>query len=101
MDLFFQGKLKYREHLTNGFDKMPEAFFGLFTGENTGRLLWRSRTSSSYWNIFICKTQLITDLFILNKMKFSIVEEIVNNNQWRIQDSPEEGRQPPGGGANL
>ena len=37
--IFFQGKLKYNEHIFNGFDKMPEAFLGLFTGENTGKAI--------------------------------------------------------------
>jgi NADPH:quinone reductase len=33
------GKLQYEEHIVDGFDKLPQAFFGLFTGENTGKLL--------------------------------------------------------------
>ena len=32
-----QGKLKYRETVTEGFDNMFDAFLGLFTGENTGK----------------------------------------------------------------
>ena len=32
-----QGKLKYRETVTEGFDKMFDAFLGLFTGENIGK----------------------------------------------------------------
>ena len=32
-----QGKLKYRETVTEGFDNMFEAFTGLFKGENTGK----------------------------------------------------------------
>ena len=31
--------MKYREHITKGFDKMPEAFFELFTGANTGKAI--------------------------------------------------------------
>ena len=36
---FLQGKLKYREHITNGFDKMPEAFIELFNGANVGKAI--------------------------------------------------------------
>ncbi|XP_060068367.1 prostaglandin reductase 1-like [Ylistrum balloti] len=32
-----EGKLKYKETITNGFEHMPEAFLGLFSGENTGK----------------------------------------------------------------
>ena len=35
----FQGKLKYREHITEGFGNMVEAFQGLFTGQNTGKAI--------------------------------------------------------------
>nr|XP_022296552.1 prostaglandin reductase 1-like isoform X1 [Crassostrea virginica]XP_022296553.1 prostaglandin reductase 1-like isoform X1 [Crassostrea virginica] len=34
-----EGKIKYREHVTNGFDKMPEAFMGLFEGSNIGKAI--------------------------------------------------------------
>ncbi|NGZ77345.1 NADP-dependent oxidoreductase [Saccharibacillus alkalitolerans] len=34
-----EGKLKYRENIIEGFDNAPEAFFGLFTGENLGKQL--------------------------------------------------------------
>lgn len=34
-----EGKLKYQEHVTVGFEKAPEAFIGLFTGDNTGKSL--------------------------------------------------------------
>lgn len=32
-----EGKLKYKETVFHGFDKMPSAFIGLFHGENTGK----------------------------------------------------------------
>ena len=32
-----QGKLKYREHVTDGFDNMFDAFLGLFKEENIGK----------------------------------------------------------------
>ncbi|XP_045101884.1 prostaglandin reductase 1-like isoform X4 [Portunus trituberculatus] len=32
-----QGKLKYKETVFQGFEKMPSAFIGLFHGENTGK----------------------------------------------------------------
>lgn len=34
-----EGKLKYREHIFNGFDTAPEAFIGLFAGVNIGKTL--------------------------------------------------------------
>jgi hypothetical protein len=33
------GKLKYTETIINGFDKLPEAFLGLFDGKNQGKML--------------------------------------------------------------
>ncbi|XP_033465925.1 prostaglandin reductase 1-like [Epinephelus lanceolatus] len=32
-----EGKLKCREHITKGFEKMPAAFMGLLRGENVGK----------------------------------------------------------------
>ena len=32
-----QGKLKYKENLVEGFENLPLAFIGLFTGENIGK----------------------------------------------------------------
>jgi len=34
-----QGKLTFEETITEGFDQIPEAFLGLFKGENTGKAL--------------------------------------------------------------
>jgi NADPH:quinone reductase len=34
-----EGKLKYREEVVEGFEKAPKAFIGLFSGENTGKML--------------------------------------------------------------
>jgi len=34
-----EGKLQYQETIKEGFDQLPEAFLGLFTGENTGKQL--------------------------------------------------------------
>ncbi|MBT2583467.1 NADP-dependent oxidoreductase [Planococcus sp. ISL-109] len=34
-----EGKLKYEETITDGFDKTPEAFLGLFEGSNLGKQL--------------------------------------------------------------
>jgi hypothetical protein len=36
-----EGKLKYREEIVDGFENTPRAFIGLFTGENTGKMLVR------------------------------------------------------------
>jgi NADPH-dependent curcumin reductase CurA len=33
------GKIKYRQTILKGFDKLPEAFLGLFTGANEGKML--------------------------------------------------------------
>lgn len=35
------GKLSYREEIIDGFERLPEAFIGLFKGENFGRRLVR------------------------------------------------------------
>ncbi len=37
-----EGKLRYREEIIDGFDALPEAFCGLFRGENFGRRLVRA-----------------------------------------------------------
>ncbi|KAA9340085.1 NADP-dependent oxidoreductase [Adhaeribacter soli] len=34
-----EGKLHYQETVIEGFEKLPEAFLGLFTGENKGKML--------------------------------------------------------------
>jgi NADPH-dependent curcumin reductase CurA len=34
-----EGKLKYAEHIVDGFENTPEAFIGLFRGENLGKQL--------------------------------------------------------------
>lgn len=34
-----EGKLKYKETIIHGFDKLPEAFIGLFSGQNQGKML--------------------------------------------------------------
>ncbi|RNA70465.1 NADP-dependent oxidoreductase [Alteribacter keqinensis] len=34
-----EGKLTYKETINEGFDKIPDAFLGLFSGENTGKQL--------------------------------------------------------------
>ena len=34
-----EGKLKYIETITEGFDKLPEAFLGLFSGSNQGKMI--------------------------------------------------------------
>jgi NADPH-dependent curcumin reductase CurA len=33
------GKLQYAETIMNGFDKLPEAFIGLFNGDNQGKMI--------------------------------------------------------------
>ncbi len=34
-----EGKLKVKETTVEGFDKMPEALIGLFTGDNIGKMV--------------------------------------------------------------
>ena len=41
---YVQGKLKYEETVTVGFDNMFEAFLGLFTGANTGKAVVKAWT---------------------------------------------------------
>ncbi len=36
---FSEGKLKYAENIVEGFENTPDAFLGLFEGENTGKQL--------------------------------------------------------------
>jgi NADPH-dependent curcumin reductase CurA len=36
-----EGRIKYRETIVDGFENTPEAFIGLFSGENTGKMLVR------------------------------------------------------------
>lgn len=36
-----EGKLKFTQTIIDGFDKLPDAFLGLFTGQNTGKMLVR------------------------------------------------------------
>ncbi|HLP72581.1 MAG TPA: NADP-dependent oxidoreductase [Bacteroidales bacterium] len=38
-DWLQQGKIKYTFTVLDGFDRLPEAFLGLFTGKNTGKML--------------------------------------------------------------
>ncbi len=37
-----EGTLKYTETVIDGFDKLPEAFLGLFSGKNQGKMLVRT-----------------------------------------------------------
>ena len=34
-----EGKLKYKETIVKGFDKLPSALIGLFSGDNTGKMI--------------------------------------------------------------
>ena len=38
-DWLAQGKVKYREDLVEGLSNAPEAFLGLFSGNNFGKLV--------------------------------------------------------------
>ena len=37
-----EGKLKYKETIVDGFDKLPEALLGIFAGSNTGKMIVKS-----------------------------------------------------------
>jgi hypothetical protein len=39
--LVAQGKIKYAEHVVDGFDNIPDAFLQLFDGRNNGKLIAR------------------------------------------------------------
>jgi NADPH-dependent curcumin reductase CurA len=39
--LVAQGKIKYVEHVVDGFDNIPDAFLQLFDGRNNGKLVVR------------------------------------------------------------
>ncbi|KMY55749.1 alcohol dehydrogenase [Bacillus sp. FJAT-27231] len=43
-----EGKLAYEETITEGFENIPQAFFGLFTGENIGKQLVKVNESSRF-----------------------------------------------------
>jgi NADPH-dependent curcumin reductase CurA len=36
-----QGKIKYTENIIEGFENLPDAFFGLFRGDNIGKQMVR------------------------------------------------------------
>ena len=36
---FFQGKMKYKESVTEGFENTVPAFIGLFKGQNVGKAI--------------------------------------------------------------
>ena len=38
-NLIKDGKVKVKETIIEGFEKMPEAFIGLFTGQNVGKMI--------------------------------------------------------------
>ncbi len=48
VQLHFQGKLKYREQITTGFHQMPQAFMGLFKGENIGKAVVKIEDDSNF-----------------------------------------------------
>lgn len=44
MSLFlFQGKLKVKETVTEGFENMPKAFIGMLRGENVGKAVVKAK----------------------------------------------------------
>jgi hypothetical protein len=50
--IYFQGKIKYKETITEGFENMYTAFRGLFLGSNTGKAIikcWTFIFKETYW----------------------------------------------------
>ena len=48
-----EGKIKYDETIIEGFEKMPEAFIGLLTGSNLGKMIvkaWKNSNVIIYSN---------------------------------------------------
>ncbi|MGV8992507.1 MAG: hypothetical protein ACOH1O_00265 [Flavobacterium sp.] len=41
-------KIKYKENLLEGFENIPSAFIGLFTGENIGKQMVKVRQSREH-----------------------------------------------------
>ncbi|KAM9331358.1 prostaglandin reductase 1-like [Gastrophryne carolinensis] len=39
LEWILEGKVKYHEHITNGFENMPAGFMGMLRGENTGKAI--------------------------------------------------------------
>ncbi|XP_072260521.1 prostaglandin reductase 1-like isoform X1 [Pyxicephalus adspersus] len=39
LEWILEGKVKYNEHITNGFENMPAGFIGMLNGENTGKAI--------------------------------------------------------------
>ena len=37
--LLNEGSLKYTETIIHGFEKLPDAFLGLFSGQNQGKMI--------------------------------------------------------------
>lgn len=55
--LYFQGKLKVKETVTEGFDNMATAFLDLFKGGNTGKAIikvWHFKTIVYYMIYVFC-----------------------------------------------
>ncbi|XP_069818192.1 prostaglandin reductase 1-like isoform X2 [Dendropsophus ebraccatus] len=39
LEWILEGKVKYHEHITNGFENMPSGFIGMLNGQNTGKAI--------------------------------------------------------------
>lgn len=42
--VFFKCKLIYPEHITQGFENLPQAFMGMLNGDNIGKVLVKACT---------------------------------------------------------
>ena len=51
-----EGKIKYDETIIDGFEKMPEAFIGLLTGSNLGKMIVKAWKNS---NVIICSNSVL------------------------------------------
>ncbi len=53
---FKEGKLKYSETIIHGFDNLPDAFLGLFSGKNIGKMIVEADCNSIQFNSYLCYT---------------------------------------------
>ena len=59
-----EGKIKTEETVVEGFENMPEAFKGLFTGANKGKMVVKAQIGNKYKSILVI--QFLKDCSILD-----------------------------------
>ena len=76
-----EGKIKYDETIIEGFEKMPEAFVGLLTGTNLGKMIVKAWKIS---NVII--QQRWFDLFCTIRMEFAYYFWFIIKLRWRTNE---------------